>query len=296
VAPEVTVTMAAWKPRADWFHAAVESVLAEHGRELELVVVDDGSPEPVSELLSAVDDPRLRVVHVEHGGTAAARNAGIAAARGRLLRFVDADDIVAPGSTARLADLIGPRNDVVAYAATVVCDEELRPLHTIMSSIEGDAVAECLLGRFDVRHVSMMFPRQVVERAGQWRGGFALSEDWDFVLRALEHAEVRADPSPAIYYRRHRSSRTRAAAVQVGEADRRRIVEHYFERHPEQRGSRLEHEAFAALYVDAATKYMTTGDLRAALVSTARAVRAAPVAALVPAARLLARAALRPLR
>ena len=177
---------------------------------IEVIVVLDG-PDAQTELaLGAFDDPRLRIVRIEHGGTAAARNAGIEHARGRLISFLDADDVLEPESTARLVRLIGGREDVVAYGATVVCDESLRPLRTIGSDVRGNAVETCLLGRFDVRHVSMLFPRRVVELAGRWDSGFHISEDWDFVLRALEHAEVVPDPLPATYYRRHGASRTSA--------------------------------------------------------------------------------------
>jgi glycosyltransferase involved in cell wall biosynthesis len=296
VTPDVSVTMAAWQPRRDWLLEAVESVLAESEVSLELIVVDDGSPEPVAGLLVGLSDERLRVERIEHQGTAGARNAGIAAAAGRLLRFVDADDVVAAGSTARLAHAIGDRDDVIAYGPTIVCTEDLRPTRTIMSAIEGDAVVPCLLGRFDVRHVSMLFPRRVVERAGPWRGGFALSEDWDFVLRTLEHGLVRGDPEPATFYRRHTASRTGVAAVEVGERDRRRIVDDYFDRHPELRRTALRRRAYAELHLDAAAKLLAAGDVRRGARSALRAVGTAPAAAAAPTVRLAARASLARLR
>ena len=282
----MTLAMAAWQPRQDWFREAVASALDQRGCDFELVVVDDGSPEPIS---GPVDDPRLRVVRIEHGGTAAARNAGIAHARGRLIRFIDADDVLEPDSTARLAALIGVRNDVVAHGTTVVSDEELRPLRMIASSLEGDVVVPCLLGKFDVRHVSMLFPRRVVELAGPWFGGYHISEDWDFVLRALEHATIRADPGTATLYRRHAGSRTGVAALSVGEEDRSRVLQRYFERHPEQRGTRLERQVLAAADLDHAAAYAALGHRREAAVRLRRAARLEPVQAAVATARLVAR-------
>ena len=286
MSPDVTLAMAAWQPRQDWFREAVASALDQRGCDFELVVVDDGSPEPIS---APVDDPRLRVVRIEHGGTAAARNAGIAHARGRLIRFIDADDVLEPDSTARLAALIGVRNDVVAHGTTVVSDEELRPLRMIASSLEGDVVVPCLLGKFDVRHVSMLFPRRVVELAGPWFGGYHISEDWDFVLRALEHATIRADPGTATLYRRHAGSRTGVAALSVGEEDRSRVLQRYFERHPEQRGTRLERQVLAAADLDHAAAYAALGHRREAAVRLRRAARLEPVQAAVATARLVAR-------
>jgi glycosyltransferase involved in cell wall biosynthesis len=293
VEPEVTLTMAAWCVQPHWFREAVDSALAQRDCSFELLVVDDGSPDPVGELLSSVDDSRLRVIRIEHGGTAAARNAGIAHAHGRLIRFLDADDVLEPESTARLARLVGARDDIIAYGSTVVCDEALRPQRSIESELEGDVTAPCLFGRFDVRHVSMLFPRRVVERAGPWLAGFHISEDWDFVLRAVEHAEVRRDPHPATYYRRHGGSRTGAASVAVGEDDRVRVITRYFERHPEQRGTSLERAARAAADLDRAAAYAAVGESRTALRRLARAARSAPVATARTALQLAARAARR---
>ena len=283
---DVTLTMAAWRPRPEWFKEAVCSALDQRDCELELVIVDDGSPEPI---VAPVDDPRLRVVRIEHGGTAAARNAGIEHARGRLIRFLDADDVLEPDSTARLKALIGDRDNVVAHGATVVCDEELRPQRTIASPLEGDVVLPCLLGEFAVRHVSMLFPRRVVELAGPWVGGYHISEDWDFVLRALEHAQVRADPETATLYRRHGGSRTGVAALAVGEEDRGRVIQRYFERHPEQRGTRFERRVLAAADLDQAATYAARGDRRQAAVRLRRAARRDPLRAAETTARLAAR-------
>src|SRR5438270_10585890 len=124
----VSLVMPAFSPSPEWLRTAVRSALGQHGWPIELIVVDDGSPKPVAELLDDVEDPRLRIVRVPHGGVAQARNAGIAAARGEYIRFVDADDVVDPDSTMRLATLIGGRRDVIAYGATLFCDEQLRPL------------------------------------------------------------------------------------------------------------------------------------------------------------------------
>jgi succinoglycan biosynthesis protein ExoO len=293
VEPDVTLAMAAWRPQPQWLREAVASALGQRDCSFELVVVDDGSPEPVAELLTEFDDPRLRVVRIEHGGTAGARNAGIEHARGRFLRFLDADDVLDPDGTSRLVRLAGARGDVIAYGATVVCDESLRPLRTIASDVRGDAVEACLLGRFDVRHVSMVFPRRIVELAGPWVGAFHISEDWDFVLRALEHGEVRPDPSPATYYRRHGTSRTGAADIEAGERDRERVLQRFFERHPEQRGTRLERSARTALLLDRASAYAAVGARREAFRRLSRAARLEPAAAARCALSLAAREARR---
>ena len=71
---------------------AVRSVLAQTMPDLEVVVVDDGSPDESAAVVSAIDDQRVRLVRKANGGLASARNAGISAARGEVLGFLDGDD------------------------------------------------------------------------------------------------------------------------------------------------------------------------------------------------------------
>jgi glycosyltransferase involved in cell wall biosynthesis len=267
----VTLVMPAWRPRPEWLQRAVESALAD-AAVTELIVVDDGS-EDRFEL--PVRDERARILRTRHGGPSHARNVALGDARGDYVRFVDADDVVVPGSTSRLLAVAAARGGI-AHAATVVCDAELRPQRTVASQVEGSAVRACLLGTFDVRVVSLLFPRAVVEAAGAWDEEFDVSGDWDFVLRCVEHADVHRDPGVATYYRRWSSSVSRSASVAAGEAARRRVVDKYFGRHPDEAGSALEREARAATLAAAARGYAATGALTSAAGRWVSASRLAP--------------------
>ena len=238
----VSIVMCAWNPRPSWLEEAVASVLDDRS-DLELIIVDDGSDEPVDQLLAALDDDRLRVLRVEHGGLSHARNAGLRVARGAYVRFADADDVVEPDSTATLLELASP--STMSYGATLVCDEQLRPLRTRASQLEGHIAEPCLLYRFDVAHTSMLFPRSVVERVGEFDPVLRQCQDWDFVLRACEVAPVRGTQAVVTRYRRHAASA--ASNVERALHFETVVVDRYFERHPEQAGSRLEREARAKL-------------------------------------------------
>ena len=72
---------------------AVQSVLAQTMSDLELVVVDDGSADRTSSVVSRYSEPRLKLVKLaNNSGTSAARNAGISLARGEYIAFLDSDD------------------------------------------------------------------------------------------------------------------------------------------------------------------------------------------------------------
>jgi GT2 family glycosyltransferase len=266
--------MSAWKPRPDWLHEAVDSVLAQRECRFELLVIDDGSPEPVAELLSHIDDPRMRVERVPHGGLSRARNAGAALARGDYLRFVDCDDFYPPYSTAHLLSLAGGSHDIVTYGATLVCDDHLRPVWKMVSRVEGDFTVPSLLGRFHVRPHALLFPRRVIEQTGEFDPSYRVTEDWDYILRASEHARTRGDSNVATYYRRHSSSMT--ADTAGGEEAARRIVERYFELHPELQGTRLERLAQARLQATSARVRATHGQPREAVRRFLNALRLDP--------------------
>ena len=91
--------------KEDYIGDCLDSVLGQTLTDLEVICVDDGSEDQCREILQsyAIRDDRLKVIHnAENLGPAPSRNRGIEAARGRFLRFVDADDLLPQGSTEAL--------------------------------------------------------------------------------------------------------------------------------------------------------------------------------------------------
>ncbi len=101
---------------------AINSVLSQDGVELELIVVDDGSTDDSVALVERqISDSRLRIIQQQNAGACSARNAGIDAARGEFVAFLDSDDMFLPGhlsqSLRRLREMVGP---AVVYGRIVV--------------------------------------------------------------------------------------------------------------------------------------------------------------------------------
>lgn len=80
----------------EYLENCIESLLSQTYSDLEIILVDDGSPDASGRICDAyaAKDSRIRVIHQENRGSAAARNAGLDAASGEYVGFVDADDAV----------------------------------------------------------------------------------------------------------------------------------------------------------------------------------------------------------
>ena len=99
----------------------VRSILAQTYRNIEVILVDDGSPDSCPQLCDAwvKADGRVRVVHKPNGGLSSARNAGIDVAKGDYLMFIDSDDVIKPEMVEEmLASLL--RNDAEVCCSRLV--------------------------------------------------------------------------------------------------------------------------------------------------------------------------------
>ena len=95
----------------------VDSILAQTYSHLEIILVDDGSQDDSGKICDeyAAKDARIQVIHKENGGLSSARNAGIDAAKGEYLAFVDSDDWIEPDAYDRMMELIEK------YSVKLVC-------------------------------------------------------------------------------------------------------------------------------------------------------------------------------
>lgn len=103
--PFFSIIIPVYKVRQDYLETCIESICKQSFRDLEIILVDDGSPDDCGAICDGYskEDARIKVIHQKNQGVSAARNAGIEAAQGEWIMFVDADDWVADGSYEKLA-------------------------------------------------------------------------------------------------------------------------------------------------------------------------------------------------
>ena len=104
----------------------VRSIVDQTYENLEIILVDDGSPDHCPALCDAwaARDSRIKVIHKENGGLSDARNAGMAVATGDLLSFIDSDDAIAPNFLEKLYGALTEHHADVAECAVFYVNEE----------------------------------------------------------------------------------------------------------------------------------------------------------------------------
>ena len=103
----VSITVPVYKVE-QYLYECVDSILAQSYSNLEIILVDDGSPDKCPLLCDdfAEKDSRVRVIHKKNGGLSSARNAGLDVANGTYICFVDSDDFIAPTMVHNLYEAI----------------------------------------------------------------------------------------------------------------------------------------------------------------------------------------------
>lgn len=180
--------------RRELVQRAIESVLAQTREVEEIIVVDDGSTDGTGPALAARYGDRIRYVRQDNAGVSAARNRGLALARGRFLALLDSDDVWMPEKTERQVAWLEAHPDF----GMVVCD-------VLRTDAERNAidrfrrreqiVADGWALRDVLRHpalvpASAMLRREVYEDVGGFDTSLATAEDLDFHLRIARRWKI----------------------------------------------------------------------------------------------------------
>jgi GT2 family glycosyltransferase len=205
--------------RLDLLRCSVATALGQDGVSVEVVVVDDDSPDGTGAWVAGQGDPRLRVVsHSARRGVSAARNTGIEAARGRWVAFCDDDDVWAPDKLAsQLAAAAAPGCRWV-YTGEVHVDERLRLLGGGPPLPPADAMA--MLGSVNsipAGGSTVVVRAELLAEVGPFDTGLRRTEDWDMWLRLARTGPPASVRRPLVGYRHHRGNARTDPAPMVTE-------------------------------------------------------------------------------
>ncbi len=198
--PRVSVVMPAYQAERS-IGAAVASVLWQTYADLELVVVDDGSTDATGAIAAA--HPGVRVVRQENAGVAAARNRGIGEARGDLVTFCDADDILFARHVAALVAVWDRFRGIATSNCYWLFEGGIHPSRKrYKGGFPPHEKQRLAILEHNFVSTMSLFPRALVDEIGPFETERRWAEDWDFWLRAIYAGHrVSLQPEPLALYR-----------------------------------------------------------------------------------------------
>ena len=203
--PRVSAFVPAYNA-ARWIGRAIESLLTQTYRDIEIILVDDGSADGTAGIMyaAAACDERVRVAVREHQGTSAASNHAVGMARGEYIARLDADDIALPDRLARQVAWLDEHPTVAVLGGAMMLIDAGELKQRVLRYVTAPAeVAKAVLSYSPIAHPTAMMRRSIFQDVGGYRSSFDSAEDYDLWLRVSERADLANLAEVLVYYRGH---------------------------------------------------------------------------------------------
>jgi glycosyltransferase involved in cell wall biosynthesis len=210
----------------------IYSVLNQTYKNLEIIVINDGSLDLTLQVTASIKDPRFKVFSYQKSGVSVSRNRGIEQASGQFISFLDADDVWTPNKLeAQLKALQENPQASVAYSWVDYIDEYGSFFrHGNHITINGDAYEKMLVQNVLENGSNPLIRRQALINVGTFNNSLAYAEDWDMWLRLAKRYNFVTVPYPHVLYRT--SSQSGSNNVLKMEKGCLKFIEQAFSRAP----------------------------------------------------------------
>lgn len=203
--PSVSVIIATYN-RASLLTRSVNSVLSQSYENIELIIVDDCSPDDTGRILAGFNDKRVRCIRLKKNiGQAAARNLGIREARSQLVAFQDDDDEWLPGKLSRqMAVMLNEKPDVgVVYTDMIRVFKDKSEKYFAAPSINGDRIVNRETGEYAVTNIgiqSTVIKRECFDKVGYFNEKLLMCDDLDLFIRLSMQYKFHHIKEPFVRY------------------------------------------------------------------------------------------------
>ena len=205
---------------AKYITEAIESLLKQTYKKLDIIVVDDGSMDDTKTILHPyIEKGIVNYIYQDNQGPGAARNTGIKCAKGDYIAFLDADDTLTEDSIERRMNLILSSSKVgLVFSDYFYETEEFKSVESdfinkiqkltkfIHETYNGllfkGSFQDVFSVLFLVHTGTVLVRKEVFEKAGFFRSDISIGEDRDMWLRIAEHYEIGFVNEPLAYYKR----------------------------------------------------------------------------------------------
>ncbi len=207
--PLVSVIIPAYKAEK-FLPETLESVLDQTYENLEIIVVDDGSPESLEPVVAPYleKDARIKFFRKPNGGVSSARNFGYKKSRGDFVSFLDADDVWFKENVQKKVEALLNTSAEFGYvhSKVEVIDENSKPTGEILEGKEGDILIDLLLWdkkAISARCANLLYKREVLEKTGLFNEELSTAADQELTFRLAKHYKGIYLPEVLLYYRIH---------------------------------------------------------------------------------------------
>ncbi len=210
--PEISVIVPVYMVE-NYLDACVQSLRNQTFQDIEIILVDDGSPDNCPAICDtyATQDNRIRVIHQKNAGLSCARNAGVRAATGQYICFVDSDDLVSPHYCRTLYDLLHNTTYDFSVCGTHRFEDGTTPsansfVNEVSTFTNEDFFKEQLAKRSEFGVWNKLYRRELFQHL-QFAPG-KLHEDviWSGDLAGHLHNGVICTNAPLYFYRQRAGS------------------------------------------------------------------------------------------
>ena len=286
--PLISVIVPVYKAEA-YLERCVNSIINQTYKNLEIFLVDDGSPDNCGQICDeyAKADSRIRVIHKQNGGQSSARNAALDVMTGDYVGFVDSDDWIEPSMYERLMSLVQEFGAEISVCGvqcdwsngkTVFYNDEYPACQEVEHWNKIDALRELTLSKKITNAPwNKLFESRIFDGI-RMREGWVY-EDFEIMPKCVERADnIVYDPTPLYHYIMTDESTTRGTFQKrrFVEADvSREIVEHYKKNYPELTGYVIaRHVEICLVLIHASAKAKEFADLRKELINEVKRIKA----------------------
>ncbi|MBX2883431.1 MAG: glycosyltransferase [Granulosicoccus sp.] len=220
--------------RANYLLKSIDSVLNQSPQIIEHLVVDDGSTDDTSSLAKTIADPRFRYIRKPHSGAPATRNAGIEAAHGRYILWLDSDDELKPGILEHYIHEITQFAEVdIFYGDLEMVDETGKKSVLAFQNYyqKTDLLSHLIRGTI-IPNPGTLVRKSLYSKHGLYDLRFRRAHDFEFWSRALADASIKHCGVNCCRYRWHRENMSSGNTDLSFEAG---VVKLLCSRHPPQR-------------------------------------------------------------
>lgn len=207
--PKVSVIMPTYN-RADFIKESILSVLKQNFKNLEIIIVDDGSSDNTRQIINSIKDERIIYIYQKNKGRSAARNKAIEVARGKYLAFLDSDDLFMPGKIKKQFEFLEKNLDYgMVYTSALNINEKGEVMDVDYKATKSGNIYQDIAFYIPlvITLPTVMVKKKIVVSLHGFDEKMRRFEDTDMWRRIAKRYRIYAMKEPLTKIRAHRGNR-----------------------------------------------------------------------------------------